>query len=331
MSEDILQIAREYLKRVKSSGNENVMAICPFHRKDDGTEERDGSFSMNTSNGLWYCHSCHSRGNLYTFLRDMGLPRPEIQFRYKQALDDAESHAPAKADVYNRIEPTTEPLEESFLGMFDMCPQMLLDEGYDEAVLRSFDVGFDAVNLRITHPLRDWRGKLIGISGRTVVNATPRYKVYDKEYTHWGLPERRTEKRAVLYNSHSVFASLAFERQLAERYVVVTEGFKATMRVHQAGIRNVVGLIGSYMSTEQQWLLEDMRVPIFLMLDMNDAGRKGQLDAALRLVKIVNQVYVVNYDAPQPSALDTAAILTAIRQVEPFPVWYHRYSSTLKF
>jgi DNA primase len=244
MSDEILQIAHQYLKKVKRSGNEDVMAICPFHRKADGSEERGPSFALSIHSGLWYCHSCHARGNLYTFLRDMGVSRLDLELRYKATIEEAEKYAPKKFDPMNPVEAVIEPLAESFLGLFDQCPQLLLDEGYPEELLRQFDIGFDEKHQRITFPLRDYRGRLVGISGRAVGGALPRYKVYDKEYVDFGLPERKTEKRALLWNVDHVIPRLMHDH-LGVEPVVIVEGFKAVMRVAQAGISDVVGLLGS--------------------------------------------------------------------------------------
>ena len=157
----------------------------------------------------------------------------------------------------------------------------------------------------------------------------PRYKVYDKEYLDFGLPERKTEKRALLWNAHKVLIQHAFQTDPSEKYVVVTEGFKAVMRVAQAGITNVVGLLGSYMSNEQQWILERLADgPIFMMLDNNEAGRSGQLDATKRLVKTVPRVWVVDYDAPQPSELHPTAIPTALLAAKPALTWLNQQAAT---
>lgn len=328
MSTPILDLAHELLRRVKPTGNEDIMALCPFHTKSDGTEEKHPSFSMNIYSGLWYCHSCHCRGNLYTFLRDLGVSRGDIQLRYGDVIDAAQAYAPKKPDPLNPIEPVaSEPLDEAFLGLFDYCPQGLLDEGYDQETLRKFDIGFDEKHMRITFPLRDLRGRLVGISGRSVINATPRYKVYDYEYKDFGLPMRKTEKRALLYNAHTILPQFAFETDPSARYVVVTEGFKSTLRVFQAGVHNVTGILGSYMSNEQQWVLERLGCPILLMLDKNDAGRKGQLDAGKRLLKTCPRVYVVDYAADQPSELLPQAIPDALLGAQPFATWFINQSN----
>ena len=323
MSEDILEIAKEYLSRVKPSGPNDIMAICPFHRKADGSEENTGSFAMNIYNGLWYCHSCHSRGNLFTFLRDMGVGRTQIDLIYKSAIDEAQRYSPKKYNPLKGTAATKETLEERFLGTFDYCPLDLLNEGYPQELLRKFGVGFDVDHKRITFPLRDVVGRLVGISGRAVEDGqVPRYKVYDKEYIDFGMAARETQKRAILWNASAVIAQLMFEKDPSSRFVVVTEGFKAVMRVDQAGISNVVGLLGSYMSTEQQEMLEEMGCTVLLMLDNNDAGRKGQIDAGQRLTKTVPHVFAVPYDAPQPSDLESQAILQAIASSQPFVSWY---------
>jgi DNA primase len=325
---EILQAVEGYLQRAKRSGPEDIMAICPFHRKADGSEERTGSFAMNIYNGLWYCHSCHAAGNLYTFFRDVGIPRADIQFRYKYLLEEAERHVPKQASPQEPTQAADEPLDESILGLFDYCPEALLAEGYPMELLRSFDVGFDEKHQRITFPVRDLYGKLMAISGRTIIDARPRYKFYDWEYKDFGLKERRLEKRALLYNGHKVRIQLSFETNAAERYVVVTEGFKSTMRVAQAGIKNVVGVLGSDLADEQQWMLERFGCPLLLMYDNNKAGRRGQIKAANRLIKARPNIFVVEYSGSQPSEVLLDDIRAAIQQAIPATVWFIREAAT---
>lgn len=322
---EILGIAREHLKKVKKSGPDDVMAICPFHRKADGQEEREGSFSMSIRTGLWYCHSCHEKGNLKKFLTNIGVSTFIIENRYKFVLEETEKYRPRPLDPLRPgpLVSVEEPLEESWLGLFDKCPTSLVeDDGFPEEILREFDVGFDDKNQRITFPLRDGAGRLIGISGRAVDRwVKPRFKVYDTEYGAWGLPSRTTEKRKLLWNVHTVFRRLREHPE--DQYVVLVEGFKACMRVRQAGIFNVVAGLGSYLAPEQKWLLERMGVPVYVMFDNDAAGLNGRLYACDTLAKST-LVHLVeyDYDVQQPSDLTLEEICDAFFEAPPFLSWY---------
>ena len=325
MSTQILDIITAYLHRVKVAGAEEVKACCPFHRKADGSEERDPSFYINIYNGLWYCHSCHVRGNLYTFLRDIGIPRDEIRVRYQDALEEAGKYAPPTPDPMDyTASAVSGPLPESFLGNFDYCPQALLNEGYSMETLRRFDIGFDFLHNRITFPLRDHTGQLVGISGRaTQDGGGPRYKLYDNEYTAFGLSPRKTERRYLVWNIHNVINKL--QRSDADTTpVVVVEGYKAAMSIAQAGHTDVVALSGSYLTQEQLWALQRLHCPLLFMLDNDKAGRTGQLDACSRISASTppKHVLVVPYSGKQPSDLTAAEILAALQTPQLFSDWY---------
>jgi DNA primase len=61
------------------------------------------------------------------------------------------------------------------------------------------------------------------------------------------------------------------------------EGFFDCMKVHQAGWRNVVALMGVSMSVEQERLLMERFTRIVLLLDGDAAGRAGSAAIASRL------------------------------------------------
>ncbi len=330
VSRSILDIADQYLEKIKRSGNENIMAVCPFHLKEDGSEERNPSFSMNIYSGLWHCFSCHASGNLYTFLRDVGVSRAQISMQYGSAIEKARQYAPSPKtprDLQGEYAVRGGILQESLLGLFDYCPVMLLEQGYPQTLLRSFDIGFDTIHERITFPLRDLQGRLVGINGRTVYpNVKPRYKVYDVEYKKFGLEERHTEKSMFLWNMHLVYSRL-YQAPSHERMLVVTEGFKATMRLVQAGVHHTVAALGSSLSSIQRWLISSLGARTYLMFDNNPAGRLGCIKAGLELIKEVPFLFVPVYAAEQPSDLTCEAVADAIADSIPWTVWYQNQSS----
>jgi DNA primase len=324
---ELLDLVSPYLKRVKTSGPENIMAICPFHRKADGSEERNGSFSMNKYNGLWYCHSCHESGTIRSFLSRVGVSDYAIK-EWGPVIESAAKAMPPGREPLKPIAATGEILEESFLGLFDAIPKEILNDpehlaDFDPELLRRFDIGFDSFHQRITYPLRDLQGQLIGISGRSLGKGA-RYKLYDKEYEHWGLRARGTEKRVIIWNAHQVEAQLAITTDPSSQYLVIVEGFKGCMKVVQAGIENTIALLSSHPTEEQIDWIRRMDVPLYLMFDNDEAGLLGTLAAGNALPRGLHSVNVVSYDALQPSALQPPEVLDAILTAEPFGSWFHQ-------
>ena len=326
VSSDIRSIVEQYLRRVRKSGPENVMAICPFHMKADGTEEKHPSFAMSLTNGLWFCHACQASGNLFTFLRDLGLSRHTIEIHYRGTIEAAERNAPPKLDPLNVKLTSSAPIEEGLLGLFDYCPVSLLEDGFQEETLRHFGVGFDSQHTRITYPIRDLAGRLVGISGRSMQDTWPKYKIYEKEYVAFGLPERLNwDKSSCLWNANAIYPQLLFQPNPS--YIVIVEGFKACMWLWQCGIKNVVALIGTYLSPQHQWILERLGAPIYLFLDNNYPGVKGVRKAGDRLIKSL-LVHVVTYperladeDDAQPDSLTPEEVIVQCQNAVPYPTW----------
>ena len=320
LQQDVRAIADRYLRKVSPSGPDNIMAICPFHTKSDGQEEKNPSFAMSLTKGVFYCHACHEKGSLYNFLTHMGLSGQVIKNQYQALIDDL-----ATTSTYTPFDPIRpvltkqEPMEEGVLGLFQYCPLALINEGYPEALLKELEIGYDPLHERITFPLRTHDGKLIGISGRTTLPYGIRYKVYDKEYEDYGLPKREnTPKNSLLWNYHRVYPITSLDPN--PHPVVVVEGFKACISVLASGITTSVALLGSYMSPKQQYLLERLGAPIYLMLDNDNAGQAGTNYIAPLLAKSV-QTKIVQYEAPQPSDLTEKQIRKAISQAKNYYIW----------
>jgi len=294
VSEEVFMLSYQHLRKVRRSGSENIMAICPFHLKSDGTEEQNPSFAMSLTNGLFFCHACKAKGNLYTFLRDLGLTRQVIELKYRDLIEAASNNIPAPPDPMRPGVFELQPMDEAMLGLFDHDTQNLLPN-FAQSTLQHFDVGWDGWHKRITFPLRDLKGKLVGISGRAVYGEQwPKYKVYDSEYQVWHYPPRHGwDKRALLWNANSLYPD-AFGQSPADAYLVIVEGFKAAMWLWQCGIRNVVALLGSYLSWEQQWILERLGARVYIFTDNDGPGRQCNEDAAHRLSKVLS-THIIEY------------------------------------
>lgn len=329
---EVLGVAHAFLRKVRRSGAENVMAVCPFHRKLDGSEESTPSFALSLTKGVYFCHSCHAKGSLYTFFKEMGLDRQTIHMRYGLLLEQAARNMPAKPDPGRPREiwvDLTSAIDEALLGLFEHDVSPLLPS-FEQETLEHFDVGWDGWYNRVTFPIRDMDGKLVAISGRAVYpDQNPRYKIYEEEYRVWDFPPRYGwNRRTALWNACAVYPDLLLSGNPGQNFIVVVEGFKAAMWVWQAGITNVVALLGSYLSWEQGWVLERLGVPVYLFLDNNDPGWRGQLDAAARLTEKGVTVRFIEYperldddEDAQPDSLTELEVLQQKARAPTYRDW----------
>lgn len=316
MNEDIMQIAQRHLQKVKKSGPDNIMALCPFHDNRDTP-----SFTMSLSKGLYYCFSCHERGNLITFLRGIGVNRKMMEVQYKYVIENLSQQYKNRKKP-GPLRPTPQqnmPLPEWLLGNFDSCPISLVNDDYfSEELIQRLDIGFDPKHMRITFPLRDLEGHLVGISGRAVNDDYPKYKVYDLEFKNYELPVHKTYKSHLLWNGHLVYPQAFFS---TDKFVVVlVEGFKACMRFIQAGLTNTVAILGSFLSDTQRNLVERMASEVYIMLDQNNAGLRGTVLAGMSL-GLPTRIIPYPDEREQPSDLLPEELLLAFSSATDFHRW----------
>jgi len=288
------------------------MAFCPFH-----DNVNTPAFTMSLTKGIWFCFSCHAKGTLKMFLKAMGIGEGLVQTHYGSLIDALRKNVDPAFDPNKPGVICQEPLDEAILGFFHECPMDLINEGFTEETLLHFGVGFDKKHNRITYPIRDFTGNLVGISGRTVTGAYPKYKVYDLEYKDFGLGVYHTDKSRYLWNSSEVYPQVYFSR--GEK-VVLVEGFKACMWAWQAGIKNVLALLGSSMSAQQKWVLERLGAPVYLWLDNDDAGRNGTKKIGDDLSKSLD-VFVIGYEEAQPSDLALEDVQSKVASATDYHLW----------
>jgi DNA primase len=327
MRDQIIEIVQRYVRYIKMAGDRELTAPCPFHA---GGMEQHPSFYMNVENGLWYCHTCHRKGTLIQFLQMMSAPNYLID----AMLEDLRNAPPTE-----RRRPERDPgkgtnvLNEGLLGVFQYCPTDLLNEGFDEDLLKCLEIGFDRKQFRITFPIRDLYGNLVGISGRTVIGDNPRYKVYKSSDILPYAPDDpavqaryrayQIKNHDFLWNMHNVYPAI-FGGGIAE--LVIVEGYKACMWLVQQGWPHTVALQGSRMSANQEQILTRLGATIYLFLDNNAAGQEGTYDTGKRLVQQGMHVRVCVYPASasekaQPSDLAREALQGVFDATMSFPQW----------
>jgi len=131
---------------------------------------------------------------------------------------------------------------------------------------------YDRFRARITFPLPDLRGRVLGFGARAMRDESadggpPKYlNTADNEIYHKGLH---------LYGAH-----LARSHAARAGEVIVCEGYTDAIALHQAGMRNAVGLMGTALTAEQLGELARMAHTVLLALDADTSGQDAMLRAS---------------------------------------------------
>jgi len=288
---------------------------CPFH---DDFSHGHKSFGINLDNGLWNCFSYCGGGNIFTFLRRAGYTSTEIDHLLPEDEQrKLQRFLPEKARAYDKSR--LQELPDSLLAAFSFVPDPLVAAGFDRDLLKEFEVGYDTHNYRLTFPLRDQRGRLVGIAGRTLIpeeEAVCKYQIYTGKELQ--VPEyTECKKSHLLYNMYRI------NPEVLEGLIVV-EGYKACIWVHGLLRRldmpswGVVATSTASTSYTQAELLSTLDVPIYYMYDNDKGGNRGTI-RSVREVSKSNTVRVCDLDIVrrlQPDQLEAEELLLVLEQAK---------------
>lgn len=343
MREHVLALLSKYLPgALRPTGGHNVLTKCPFHK---GGQERKPSFSVNLEEGLFHCFTCHEAGNLRTLLKKLSVPRDTIDTELSSVrpfLEAQQRKFRVEKDNFfiNRdVFQADYTLPEAILGVYEWCPTILTNDGFDPYLLQRMEIGYDRENNRVMYPLRDMYGNLAGFSGGVTPLSTwqfPKYKVYQGgrrgvdgkwvtgDYGAWfddRFPDYRCENHDFLWNFDKVYPRfIGMSDPNATVYIV--EGFKACLWMIQSGFENTVALMGSYISERQQKMLHRLGCTVTLFLDNDSAGRKATVRVGKLLQRpMYGRVKVVRYpvedDKTQPDDYEQKAIQDFVSNPQP--------------
>src|SRR6202167_1496822 len=254
--------ARTDLRR---AGPARYEGLCPFH------EERTPSFGIDPGQKVYYCFGCQASGDLFTFVQetegvDFKGALELLGERYGIELQ-REEEDPKEAERRKRRDRV---LLASRRGGFS--EQELYTTGLAQ---RSKENGrpYDRFRSRIMFPLADVRGKVLGFGARAMRDRSseigqhqPKYlNTSDNEIYHKGL--------------HLYGSDLARAHATRAGEVILCEGYTDVIAMHQAGMRNAVGLMGTALTGEQVGELARMAQTVLLALDADSAGQEAMLDA----------------------------------------------------
>jgi DNA primase len=126
---------------------------------------------------------------------------------------------------------------------------------------------YDRFRSRITFPIRDQRGRVLGFGARALsADSKPKYlnspegELYRKSHTLYGIERAR--------------GPIAKARQ-----AIVVEGYTDVIALHQAGIEEAVAIMGTAITPEQLAMLAGLTDSVVLALDADRAGADAMIRA----------------------------------------------------
>jgi DNA primase len=136
---------------------------------------------------------------------------------------------------------------------------------------------YDRFRSRIMFPIRDRRGRTLGFGGRAM-RSDQGAKYVNTAETDFGASHGRSgfRKSSILYGVDLAKGDIA----KAGRAVVV-EGYTDVLALHQAGLREAVGVMGTAITEKQVGELSGMVEEVVLALDADAAGQEAMLRAQL--------------------------------------------------
>ncbi|MDP1849405.1 MAG: DNA primase [Solirubrobacteraceae bacterium] len=129
---------------------------------------------------------------------------------------------------------------------------------------------YDRFRSQIIFPLADPRGRVRGFAGRTMGGEGDRRPKYVNS------PEGE-----LFHKGKTLFAAdLARAAAAKAQSVVAAEGYTDVIALHQAGVRNAVGIMGTALTEDQIGELARLAPEVRLALDADSAGQTAMLRAA---------------------------------------------------
>lgn len=269
-------------KRIPLSGN--TMISCPLapYLHPKGTDKHP-SCSVNLDKEVFYCFTCQSKGSIkslcFLYAQHTGDYRAFEIFKTKSKdpwsfSKSFKDHNHAYKIVGQRMRqalksiPKTFKEEEIHPFLKEIHPYVF-ERGLTRSQIFKWEIGYDLNTQRIIFVTRDYQKKIVGISGRSVIETQkPKYKHFS------GF-----SKDKILYGE------VHLDRKDKRAYLV--EGFLDVLNLDKNQMTNVLATLGASISQDQIDKLKQWFTEIILFPDCDDGGvgLKHCYDTALKLKK----------------------------------------------
>lgn len=261
---DILDFLSQYTEFEEKNGE--YWGLSPLK------EEKTPSFSVRREENAFYDFSSGIGGNVYTFVRAFyGCSSQEaIKILEKYAgktCDGTCTGRSAAVEVAKRFkQQKNEPkqskstvLPPDYMLRYEKDRAKLSvweQEGISQASMDKFQVFYDSFSDRIVYPIRNLRGDIINVSGRTL---DPDYKAKKlRKYTYF-------HPLGILDTVYGLYENR--DEVLKRGEIILFEGAKSVMKADSWGVGNCGAVLTSHLNPQQVKILAKLGCRVVFALD----------------------------------------------------------------
>jgi uncharacterized protein (DUF927 family)/5S rRNA maturation endonuclease (ribonuclease M5) len=275
---DRLDYRQIFSRYANVTGNrDNVVVQCCIPGHDD----TGASLSLDMTSGLWFCHGqCPSNegrrrgGNVYGFVMRMeGCTHAEAVERLGKEVGEEIADVLEDIGLQQRAEDYRLRLwDEKKPATAGLRGHLMKRRGWTEDTLRQWQIGWDGY--RYTFPILDEHGDVANIR---------RYKPQPKD----------DEEKWMSIAKHGKPRLYAIETLERQSEIILVEGETDMVTAQQYGIKGAITSTGGSGQWNQQWNDQFVGKTVYIVYDVDEAGREGTKLVGMNLTDVAHAVYDV--------------------------------------
>lgn len=312
------------IRNIAVRGDE-IQFSCPFPEHYRG--DRNPSSSINTKDGRWHCFGCGRSGTLISFVAEYDNVSPAVAIRWLRESyysGDPTAKTSVKQALKKLLEKEKKQDEDKSIELYPYIERFRVDweraeEAYREGslpralqrpfkdyrlsaqTLKGFQIGYDETTKRITIPIRNQYGTIIGFKGRATNNNKPKYLSLYKKHD---MPRFLTGDTVFGIDSADGSA------------IIICEGEFDAISLREKGFKSSVALGTSTITDKQIKIIKQFSDSAYILFDPDQQGRKGAQKVAISLIPHLPVKIAEASGDSDPAEMEPSEITQAIAKAQ---------------
>ncbi len=300
-SVDIVDIVSKYIPLTKKG--KNYFGVCPFH------EDSDPSLSVSPDKQIFSCFSCHTTGNVFTFIKEYehisfieAVKMVAATAGINIDIDTTNKKTIKNQDIYKIYEIGQKFYLNNINTQFGkQAKEYLYKRGINDELIKEFEIGLAIKNSKALSNLlskKDFKEKDLIDSGLIVKDEHgfhdffydrimfPLHDINNKVigysgriYDNSDAPKYINSKEHVLFKKGEFIYNYAKAKNdcRMKNTVIIMEGFMDVIRAYSVGVTNVVATLGTAFTKEHANLIRRLASNVIICFDGDSAGAKATM------------------------------------------------------